>query len=148
MIDPLTIVSTSLGLVTKCGDIYKFIKKVQNVDVELGVLGIEVDSLSQVFRNISSSFSDPLIANAILKSQTGHEGDHWQSVKRSMDDCNGTLQRLEEILDKIKDGREGNIGRSVKTVKLGMETQKVALLRQQIAAYRRTMELSLQMITV
>lgn len=150
--DPFSIATASAGLVGTCvklsGYVYTFINKTQNVDTAVRVLGIEIDSLSQVLGAISTSFSDPSLANDALKSQTGHEAQHWQNVRRSMDDCKETLVKLERILEKVSKAGSGFLGRSKTTIKLDMNSTEILLLKQQIGAYRQTMQLSLQMISV
>jgi hypothetical protein len=152
MLEPLSIVVASAGLVDTCvkltGHIYTFVNKNQNIDTATSVLGIEIDSLSRVLRSITTSFNDPTLAATALKSQTGHEAQHWENVRRSMDDCKVTLAELERILVKVNKTDGGFLRRPKKVMKLAMKEQNIALFKQQIAAYRQTMQLSLQLITV
>jgi hypothetical protein len=64
-------------------------------------LGIEINSLSQVLSSVNESLGDPSIENAALASQTGHEGQHWRTVARSLKDCERTLQCLHTILEPL-----------------------------------------------
>jgi Fungal N-terminal domain of STAND proteins len=151
--DPISIVTASASLVGACAKvssyIYTFISKAQTVDTAVRVLDIEINSLSQVLGSIATSFSDPLIAREALDSQTGHEGQYWQTVKKSMDDCNGTLAHLTQILEKVGRSDAGNFFRRTnKQVKLSLNAQEIDLLKQKVTAYRRTMQLALQMIAV
>jgi hypothetical protein len=89
------------------------------------------------------------VASIALEAQTGHEGQYWQTVKKSMDDCKGTLASLEQILERVGKSEAGNfLRRSYKQLKLSMDLQEIDLLKQQVGAYRQTMQLALQMITV
>jgi hypothetical protein len=150
--DPLSIAATSATLVGVCvrlsGYIYIVINKVQNVDTSVRVLGIEIDLLSQVLGSISSSFSDSSLAAGALESQTGHEGQHWRNVKRSMEDCQETLGSLERILESVKQGERRFLQRPRMLIEFERKSGEIALLKQQITAYRQTMQLSLQLITV
>jgi hypothetical protein len=151
--DPISIATASVHLVGACGRlsgyIYTFIKKTQTVDTAVRVLDIEINSLSQVLGSLATSFSDPLVASVALEAQTGHKGQYWQTVKKSMDDCKGTLASLERILEKVVKSEAGNLfRRSNKQIKLSMNILEIDLLKQQVAAYRQTMQLALQMITV
>jgi hypothetical protein len=112
------------------------------------VLGIEIESLSHVLRSINTSFSDPSLAKVALNAHTGHEAQHWENVRQSMRDCKETLERLEQVLEKVNKGDSGFLWRPKKTIKLNMKMETIALLKQEIAAYRQTMQLSLQLITV
>lgn len=72
-------------------------------------------------------------------------------VKQSMDDCKKTLTGLEDVLDGIHeevDFGPAIIGQAVRTFKLNLKSRKIESLRQQIAAYMRTIQLCLQLITV
>jgi len=151
--DPISIATASVHLVGACaklsGYIYTFVKQSQTVDTAVHVLDIEIKSLSDVLGSIATSFSDPLVARVALEAQTGHEGQYWKTVKTSMDDCKGTLSNLEQILEKVGKQEAGSFfGRSRKHIKLSMNLGEIDLLKQQVAAYRQTMQLALQMITV
>jgi hypothetical protein len=119
-----------------------------NVDTAITTLGVEVNSLSQVLSSIHDSFSDSSLANAALSSQTGHEAQHWRNVERSMDDCKGTLENLVRVLEDVKRGSGGFLARARSQISLKMSSAEITSLKQQIAAYRQTMQLSLQLITV
>jgi hypothetical protein len=103
--EPISIATAAVHLVGACGKlsgyIYTFVKQSQMVDTTVHVLDIEVKSLSDILGSIATSFSDPLVASVALESQTGHEGRFWKTVKRSMDDCKGTLAKLERILENV-----------------------------------------------
>lgn len=147
--DPTAIVTASAGLVRLCltisGYIYTFVNNTKNVDTTIRVLGAEVVALSQILNSINESFSDRTLAGAALGSQTGHEGQHWRHVYQSMEDCKNTLRTLEQVMQKVKKGKGGVFGRAIK---LELSVSEIALLKQQIAAYRQTMGLSLHLITV
>jgi Fungal N-terminal domain of STAND proteins len=146
--DPLSILSSSVNLVSTCSKItsyiYAFINKTKVVNTAVQLLGIEVDSLSQALGSISTSFDDPLLANAALD----HHPEHWGIVKRSMDDCKGTLKNLEGILKGFNKADRGFLHLSTKQIKWEMKSEEITLHRQRIAAYRDTMQLSLQLITM
>ena len=146
--DPISILTTSAALAGTCVKIYTYIKSIQGVDNDIRVLGTEVDQLSIVLDSITDSFKDPLLAHSALESQTGHEAQHWRNVFRSLNDCKETLTTLEEILETMKSKVSGFLRRPKSRIKLDMNSGEISLCKQQIAAYRRTMQLSLQLITV
>jgi len=148
IMDPISILTTSAALAGTCVKIYTYIKSIQGVDNDIRVLGTEVDQLSIVLDSISESFKDPLLAHSALESQTGHEAQHWRNVFRSLNDCKETLTTLEEILETMKSKVSGFLRRPKSRIKLDMNSGEISLCKQQIAAYRRTMQLSLQLITV
>jgi len=153
--DPITIVSTSAALAVTCvklsGYIYTIVDKVRTVDNAVRVLGVEIESLSHVLRAISTKFDDQSLAKAALSTQTGHEVQHWENVRRSMGDCKETLARLERVFEKLNkgDSLSGFLWRpSKKTIKFNMKAETISLLKQEIECYRQTMQLSLQLISV
>jgi len=150
--DPISIATASASLVITCsklmGYIYTIINKCQNVDSAVQVLSIEIDLLSRVLASISTSFNNPLLATAALRSQTGHEAQHWRDVRQSMDDCKSTLEDLERILESIKKESGGFLWRPKKLIRLEMKSTEIQLLKQQVNAYRQTLHLLLQLINV
>ena len=95
---------------------------------------------------MTASLRDPLLANTAFKSQTGHEVQHWGNVKRSLQDCQEVLESLEKILENVQKTDSGFLRRPRNIVK--MSSGQLTQLHQQVASYTRTMQLSLQLITV
>jgi methyl-accepting chemotaxis protein len=149
--DPLSIATASASLAGFCVKlstiIYNFIDKSQHVERTVQVLRVEIDSLSQVLTSISVNFNDHSLAETALDSQTGHEAQHWKNFEGLMDDCKETLEALEHVLEPMKK-KSRPFARPVKQFKLEQMSREIELLKQQIAAYRQTMSLSLQLITV
>lgn len=152
MLDPLSIAATSAALVGTCGRlvgfVYQFAQKVTTVDTALGMLSIELEELRRVLAAVHTTFSNPELARAAFEPQTGHEGQHWANVKRSMSDCETCLCTLERLLEKVSKEDSGLVGRGKKILKMSWKDEYISLHKQQISAYRHTMELSLQLITV
>ena len=148
--DPLSITTAAAGLVGVCGKVLEYVwmyaKSCQDVDHNVEVLAIEVEQLKGVLSSLATTF-DPTSA---LESQTGYEGEHWRNVRRSMEDCKTTLRQLEGVLERInKEEHRKFIPRmSMKKYKLDMSQGEIDSHRRQIASYRQTMQLSLQLITV
>lgn len=152
MIDPTSVASAAAVLVGACGRvsryIYNFLNKVEHEDTALRVLKIEIDSLSGVLGSISVKFSDTSTASTALQSFTGYEEEYWGNVKRSMNDCETTLRTLEQLLRSVKQGGIGLARRATIQVRLEQRWEEIGLLKQHIAAYHKTMDMSLQLITV
>ena len=152
--DPLSIAVSSASLMTACtklsGFIYTTITKVQNVDGTLQTLAIEINSLSQVLASLTTSLKDPLLARSVFSSQTKHEIQHWKNVKRCMDDCKDTLSTLEKMVKNCeKSGKTGGLfGSSKKFVSLSLNSEAISRSQVKIKSYTRTLQLSLQLITV
>lgn len=124
----------------------RLIHKIKNPDPSITALSIEIALLSQVQNSIHESFSQSSLAKAALSAETGNE-QYWQHVRRSVDDCKGTIEILEQKLEKAIKGRKKGLF-SHSQYKLEMTTAEITTLKDQIAAYRETMQLSLYLITV
>ena len=154
VLEPISIAVTAATLVGTCAKctayIWNLTNQVQTVDDAITTLGVEITSLSQVLENIRVSFNDPHIKEKALALQTGHELEHWKSVERSMKDCRETLEKMQTLFEGVSRTRTrfGIALTSKKMIKLNMKGLDIQLLKQQIAAYRRTMQLSFQLITV
>jgi len=134
---------------TASGHIFTFVTSVNNVDAAIAALGIEVTQLSSVLDSISDSFRDISLANAALSSQTGHETKYWTNVKQSMGDCKATLEDLVRVLETVKTRRNSGVLGAVKgQISFAWNSGEIASLKQKISAYRQTMDLSLQLISV
>lgn len=124
------------------------IDNVRNVDDQFQILRIEMESLHQVLISISNNFNDPALRQAAIESQAGREAEPWRNVIRSMADCKGTLENTERKLEKVGGSWRRLFGQPTTIVRLSMISTEIGLLQQRLAAYRRNMNLSLQMISV
>jgi thiamine transporter ThiT len=146
--DPLSIAAASASLAGLCAQVtaalYSFASDVQNVDNEVRVLGVEIDSLTQVLNDMKITFD----GKGDLDSQTGNEGHYWKTVKCILSDCSITIRNLDSILDEVKK-EEGQVLRRLRMkVGLKLKSSEIASLRKQIGAYRQTLQLSLGMIAM
>jgi hypothetical protein len=154
MNDPTSIVATSAPLVMACGKISQYIstkllEKVADLDPTILLLRIELDSLGAAVGFISLKFSQtPTTPFPLQPELTGYEDEYWGNVKRSMGDCRATLTTLEQVIQSVK--RSDRLFMKGATIETRLERKlgEIAALRQQIVAYHKTMELSLQLITV
>jgi hypothetical protein len=151
--DSLTIVVASVALVSTCGKLGGYISwlanKVENFDT-LVAFRNEIDSLSRVLGSISACFDNPSQATLALAPQTGFETEHWRNVERSMEDCKKLLEKLHGILRSLSNAKRGqtSVRRRTKINALELDVRELRQLKQQLTAYRMTMELSLQLIIV
>jgi|SRR5947207_10266534 len=145
--DPLSIVVASESLVGSCGKLSGYITWLNktHVDTTISVLRVEIDSLAHVFGSIGTNFGTRSQA-----SLSKLEERHWRNVRQSMNDCKETLEKLNELLQPVIKLKRGGIflKKSVKVVELDLNPNEIAILQQQIMAYRKTMEISLQFMTL
>jgi hypothetical protein len=155
VVEPLSIAITAGTLISTCvkctAYIWTLTNQVETVDTAIATLGIEITSLSQVLENIRVSFADPNTQKQALLLQTGHEERHWKSVDQAMKDCGESLEQLEGIFSKLgaTTTRFGRFAlKPKKMIKVNMKEREAEFFKRQIAAYRRTMALSFQLITL
>jgi len=141
-------VSIASAAATLCIKIVKFIRASQNVDQTFSVLATEVEQLSKVLDAIKTSFSKPALATVLLESQTGNEAQHWRHVKQALDDCKGTLQDFQKVLESVYKEEGQLLRRSRMLGALKLQAQDIERFRQQIGTYRETLTISLQWITL
>jgi len=152
MIEPASIATASAAAVGACQRVSHHIanslEKVENGDINLRVFKIEIDSLAGIFGSISVKFSDPAITIAIQQSLVGCEDEYWRNVKRSMNDCEVTLERVEDVLRSVYQGGVRPVRHGTLEARLEQRRGEIGLLKQHISMYRKTMELSLELIRV
>jgi hypothetical protein len=152
MIDPSSIVSTSTPLVVACGKISQYISsllnKVHDVDPTYLLLRIELDSLGAALGFIGLKFSQASTAESALQSLTGYEVEYWGNVKRSMNDLRETLETLEQVMLGVKRSERRFMKGSTLETRLERTQVDISYFKQQITGYHKTMDLSLQLITV
>jgi hypothetical protein len=89
-----------------------------------------------------------VLAAAALQSQTGYEAEHWRNVKQALEDCKGTLQRFQSVVESVYKEEGQLLRRSRMLGALKLQAQDIANFRQQIGCYRETLKISLQLITL
>src|SRR5208282_5070114 len=103
--EPISIAASAGTLVAVAGKLVEYIlayqAKTKSVDENIAGLGNEIKSLHFVLSAMRNSFNDPSVQAATLASGTGHEAQHWNNVRQSLNDCDATLQRLFVIWSKM-----------------------------------------------
>lgn len=149
--DPISIATAPASLAGFCVKlstvIYNFIDKSKRVETTLQVLCVEIDSLLQVLTTISVNLNDHSLGQTALDSQKGYEAQYWRNFEGLMRDYQKTLEELGQVLEPMRK-EVLPFARPIKQVKLEQKSRQIELLNQQLAAYRQTMSLSLQLITV
>ena len=154
MIDPITIATVAGGLVQVCGRlsgyIITYVQKSKTIDSNVSGLDSEIQTLSQVLMAMEETFESNAMNIATLEAGTGHEAAHWKNVRQSLNNCQTTLKSLEEIWENVNksDSRIPGMSRTKKVVAMIMSEEQITIYRGQIAAFRQTISLSLQLLTV
>ena len=145
-------VVASVGLVNQCSKLSGYISwilnKIPDTDDTIGVLRVEIDSLSRASGSIGVSFADPALAGLTLALQTGYEAQHWENAKRTMDDCKETMEGMYQVLQRAcKVKRRGVFQKSINQFEPDeLSSKAIEIWKQQIMAYRKAMEISFQLV--
>ena len=151
--DVATIVEISAALVGTCknvsGQITRISDNVKNDDTTLGELRLQIDALSQIFHAVSATFRKTTSREKFGPTTT-IEAHHWVNVTESMRDCMhsmGIVGKTLEGLGNVKRTKSlSNLRKSLKKIERSLDSGNIELLKHQITAYRRTMEISLQLL--
>lgn len=150
--DLSTIVDLSVSLYGLCntvsGEITTLIEQVKKEDTTLGELRLQIDALSQIFHAIGVTFRKSVARKKF--GPTTIEAHHWVNVTDSMRDCARSLEIVGitlQGLGNIKRTKSlSNLRKSLKKIERNLDSRNIELLKHQITAYRRTMEISLQLL--
>jgi hypothetical protein len=150
--DPLSIAATSAGLVVTCvkvaGLLYAWIDGTRNVDKTVSGFCEEVLALSRVLEAVGSVWkNNPSIAAA--QAATG--GQLWRSVKMTLDDCQATLETLDDKLNEVKGSNSRGMrifGKANRQIRLNLRMTDLTVYRQRVQYHSSAVQLALQMINV
>lgn len=153
LMDPFSLATGTVGLVVFCAQLSEYInavkKKLQSLDHEICILGIEIESLSNVLRTIREKSSNwSAAATNVEPSLAGSEADYWKTVDQSMKDCKKTLENLQTILQYIKDGENRKFlpRRYSLQARLDQKSEEIDWHKRQIVVYRQTLDVYLQLL--
>lgn len=128
--------------------IYTFVDDSRNVDTNISDLLQEIVGLSNVLEAIGQSWSQN---PTIISAQAQSDGNLWLCVQTSLDDCKGTLEKLDKRLDDIqKNSRFGRgfLRRPTKAIKMNMHMKEIVAYKQRVHWHNSAMQSALQMIHV
>jgi len=144
MADPLSITGSVVALITvsvKVSILLKqFCDEVSGVDATLtGLLG-DISNLQQVLESMKETFEQDEIKSNF--HATGHTGNHWKNLARSLEDGVGTLQQLTTLLETVNKTTSFLDGPR-KHIRLKSGIEQIAIYRDQIQSYHAALQLSL-----
>lgn len=145
--DPLSITAGVLTLLTVSIKVSVLVKQfgdeVDVVDLTLtGLLG-DIANFQQVLESMRDTFEqDDIKANIHV---TGHAGNHWKNLGRSLEDGTRTLKQLTSLLESINKTTSFLDGPR-KQLRLKGAIAQIGTYRDQIQSYRAALQLSLSTI--
>jgi hypothetical protein len=144
------IVFGALKCVELCKEIFNFVQSVRHVHKDIEVIRTEIELLGQNLDGVSSIFP-PDFQTSSPELQTGHRGNLWHRLNRALEDCQGILRRLKNLLQKIQIPEDAFLSRPRTRQNLWLKSDDsadVAQLREKIRNCRGTIVISLQAISV
>jgi hypothetical protein len=104
MADPLTITTGVVALLGTCITVATAIKGFYDgmaiVDVKVKGLLSDVESFTQVLRMVKDTLEDDKVKSSL--QETGHIGNHWTNLSKSIQDGQNTLVQLQNTLYGVK----------------------------------------------
>lgn|SRR5271156_4411948 len=147
MVEPLSITTGVLSLLGVCFNVGVELKRFRDgvavVNTTVDGLLHDVSGLEQVLESMKETFDQ---ANNPHHSQaTGHIGNHWKNLSRSLQDGQNTLIRLQELLEGVNKSVTLLDGPR-RQLRFNSAAEQIVAFRQQIQSYRDALQLSLQTI--
>jgi hypothetical protein len=147
MSDPLSITASVLTLITVSVKVSillrQFSNEVSGVDATLaGLLG-DISNLQRVLESMKETFDqDEVKANL---QATGHAGNHWKNLARSLEDGASTLRELITLLEGVNKTTSFLDGPR-KALRYKSVADQIAVYREQIMSYLQSYQLSLSTV--
>lgn len=147
MAEPLSITASVATLLTLSVRVAFLLKEfrdgVQTVDSTLVGLLKDISSLQQVLESMRETFEAEDIKNNL--QVTGHVGNHWKNLARSLDDGKETLSQLQTLLEGVNK-TTSVLDAPRKQIRLKSAFDRIVAYRDQIQSYRAALHLSLSTI--
>jgi hypothetical protein len=145
MAEILDIVSEAIELAEVCMKftviIYSYFRRERTVDETLNLLVTDINLLGLVLKSVCAS------SRAGEPSRTALEVQHWENIRKAMEDCKQTLDILKEMLKNAKIEREQSWRLRLVS---GREIDQTRLLayRRSISGFCSTIQLSLELLNL
>jgi hypothetical protein len=146
--DPLSalaVVGTSLSIAQTCGaviwELKKFIDATKLVGHVINALYDDAEAFEKVIGLVQQTVEDP--RNKSSLESTGYIASHWRFLKSSLDDAHETLKALASTIAKVSKN-VGVLDAARKQLRLQSAGDEIALYRQKLQSYQRTIDITLQ----
>lgn len=130
------------------GSLYSLIEDAEAADESLGGIRSEVNSIAVALGSLKQNFSDPLLSAVISNPLDTSLRLHCNNVGVCLVNCTTAVQRLDTILRSVAYCEGRYLINPDTGVRLDIKSGEIALLKQQVAASRQTINLTLSLIAV
>jgi RNA binding exosome subunit len=149
MVEPLSIltgVASLLATSIKVGtELKKLINDVSIASVKVRSFLGDVESFATVLQLMQETFEQEKLRSSM--QATGHVGNHWRSLSKSIEDGNATVSQLQTTLE--------NVNKSVRLLdntrrhfRLQNAVEEILVYQGQIRTCKDALQLSLQTVIV
>ncbi|KAK3896726.1 hypothetical protein C8A05DRAFT_39724, partial [Staphylotrichum tortipilum] len=147
--DPLTISTAVLAFLSVsikvCVGLRQFRGGAAEADTTINALIGDLGALRRVLESMEASFAEAGVDDEAVVRQTGHMGSHWRSLADALNDGHAALADFDELLQALNK-QVRVLDEPRRRLRVQSAATKIALFRQQIQAYKDTLQLSLQTI--
>lgn len=147
MVDPLSITASIVALIQVSLQVTVLIKEFRNevsgVEATLAGLLSDVDGFQRVLESMKETIDENEI-NTNLHA-TGHVGNHWKNLARSLNDGADALRKLQVLLYSVNK-KTSVLDAHRKQIRLKSATGQISRYREQIQSSHSALQLSLSTI--
>lgn len=147
--DPLSITASVVTLLQIAAQVTVLVKQFRDevsvVDTTLNGILNDVDGFQQVLQSMKETFAQEEIQADV--HATGHVGNHWKNLARSLSDGEGTLDQLRSLLTTVSKSTSF-LDATRKQLRLKSAISQISGFREQIQSYRAALQLSLSTVIV
>lgn len=145
MADPLSITVGVVGLLSACMKVGADLKDIYDgaaiADPAVTSLGLEVEGFAHTLQLMNDTLETPNVKISI--QATGHIGNHWNYISKSIKDGQDTVAKLQVTLQKV-DKSVSVLDSTRKHFRLKAAAGEIAMYQRQVSFYKDTMQASLQ----
>lgn len=145
--DPLSISTAVLAFLSVsikvCVGLRQFRGAASDASITINALLGDLAGLRKVLESMEETFQE--VDDAAVVNQTGHIGSHWRNLAEALNDGHVALTDFDELLQSLNK-QVKILDESRRHIRVQSAATKIALFRQQIQAYKDTLQLSLQTI--
>ncbi|RYP90411.1 hypothetical protein DL770_003443 [Monosporascus sp. CRB-9-2] len=145
--DPLTISTAVLAFLSISIKVCVGLKQLKNEAKDAGItinaLVTDIGGLRHVLQSMEKTFQD-VDDDQVLK-ETGHIGSHWQNLNQCLNDGHAALTEFDEMLLELNKSVRV-LDQARRQLRLQTAATRITQFRQQVQAYKDTLQLSLQTI--
>ncbi len=147
--DPLTVSTAVLAFLSVsikvCVGLRQFRGGAVEADTTINALMGDLGALRRVLESMETTFAEAGVDDDAVVRQTGHIGSHWRSLADALNDGHAALADFDELLQALNK-QVRVLDEPRRKLRVQSAATKIALFRQQIQAYKDTLQLSLQTI--